>query len=64
MTVIEVIRNYGLRKFEKTYKNQYGNSCNLIDLYELAQMEVKGISINFPTKEVTITVIEHAEIAE
>lgn len=61
MTVIEVVRNYGLENFEKTYKNQYGNSRNLIPLDKLPTLEVKGISINFPTKEVTITVIERAE---
>lgn len=61
MTVIEVIRKYGLEDFKKTYRNQYGNSCNLMKLDKLAQMEVKGVGINFPTQEVTITIIEHAE---
>lgn len=61
MTVIEAIRRYELEDFEKTYNNQYGNFCNLIPLDKLPQMEVKGISINFPTKQVKITVIQHAE---
>ena len=64
MTVIEVIRKYGIEDFEKTYKNQYGNSRNLIPLDKLPKMECKGIHINFPTKEAEITVIEHAELAE
>ena len=58
MTVIEVVRHYGLGDYAKAYNNQYGNFCNLINLDKLAKMEVKGISINFPTKQVTITVIE------
>lgn len=62
MTVIEVIRKYGLEDFSKSYLNQSGNSRNLIPLDKLTQMEVKGININFPTNEVTITIIETAEV--
>ena len=61
MTVIEVVRKYGLEDFSKHYRNQYGNSCDTMDIMKLKDMEVKGISINFPTNEVTITIIEHAE---
>ena len=61
MTVIEVVKKYGLEDFSKTYRNQYGNSCNLMNLDKLKSIKVKGISINFPTQEVTITIIEHAE---
>ena len=58
MTVIEIIRKYGLQDFDKSYKNQYGNDCNFIPLDYLPTMEVKSISINFPTNTVQITVIE------
>lgn len=58
MTVIEVIEKYGLGDFEKQYKNQYGQSCNLIPLNYLPQMQVKNININFPTNQVTITIIQ------
>jgi hypothetical protein len=61
MTVLELVKNYGLGDFDKHYKNQYGNSCDLMNIFKLKDMEVKGISINFPTKEATITVIEHEE---
>ena len=62
MKVIEVIRKYSLEDFRKTYRNQYGNSCDLMNLEKLTKMEVKSVSINFPTQEVTITIIEHAEV--
>ena len=58
MTVIEVVKKYGLEDFSKEYNNQYGNFCNLIPLNKLMYMEVKAISINFPTNQVTITVIQ------
>lgn len=58
MTVIEIIKKYGLEDFEKEYHNQYGNLCNLINLDDLKNMEVKSIAINFPTQSVTITVIQ------
>ena len=58
MKVSEVIRNHGLEDFTRTYRNQYGNLCHLIYFDELANMEVKSVNINFPTKEATITVIE------
>ena len=61
MTVIEVIRKYGLEEFTKTYNNPYGNFCNLKPLDKLTDMKVKAISINFPTKECTITIIEEDE---
>ena len=59
MTVIEVVRKYELELFRKEYKNQYGNPCNLINLDELKDMEVKGVDINFPTNQVTITIIKN-----
>lgn len=61
MTVLETIQKYGLEDYSKEYHNQYGNSVNLINLKKLAAMEVKGIYINFPTQEATITIIEHCE---
>ena len=63
MTVIEVVKKYELEDYEKHYKNQYGNARDLIPIDKLMHMKVKGISINFPTQEVTITFIEHAEEA-
>lgn len=60
MTVIETIKKYGLEDYSKTYNNQYGSFTNLLPLNELAQMEVKGIAINFPTNQVTITVIQRS----
>lgn len=61
MTVLEVVKKYNIEDFEKTYNNQYGNSCNLMKLDELMNMEVKSINIHFPTKAVKITVIQHEE---
>lgn len=61
MTVVECVKKYGLEEYDKEYKNQYGNARNLMNLDKLATMEVKGIYINFPTKSVTITIIERDE---
>ena len=61
MTVIEIVKKYGLEDFAKDYNNQYGNFCNLIPLKDLMKLEVKAININFPTNHVTITVIEEAK---
>ena len=57
MTVLEVVKKYGLEDYKKSYKNLLGNDRNLLPLAQLADMEVKSISINFPTNEVTITVV-------
>lgn len=59
MTVIEVVRKYGLEDFAKSYKNVYGNSVNLKNLDELAQAEVKAVSVNLPTQEAEITILEY-----
>lgn len=59
MTVIETVKKYGLELFEKEYQNQYGNSCNLMNLEELKNMEVKSINIHFPTNHATITIIKN-----
>lgn len=59
MKVIEVIRKYGLEDFKKDYKNTLGNSYNLVNIDSLKEMEVKSININFPNKEVEITVINY-----
>lgn len=61
MTLIEVIKKYGLEDFAKFYHNQYGCSCNLKNLDKLKHMEVKAVSINFPAKEATITILEYTE---
>lgn len=56
MTVTELINQYNLAGYEKHYLNLYGNSRDTsFPLSELKDMEVKGVSINFPTKEATIT---------
>ena len=57
MKLIEAARQYGLSELAKTYKDQYGNSVDTMDIRKLAWMEVKSISINLPTQEATITVI-------
>ena len=59
MKVIEVIRKYSLEDFKKDYKNTLGNSYNLVNIDSLEDMEVKSININFPNKEVEITVINY-----
>lgn len=56
MTVIEVIKKFGLEDFSKYYKNANGTPRNVsFPLMELVDLEVKGIDVNFPTNEVTIT---------
>lgn len=55
MTVIEIIKKYELEDYSKTYKNAYGVTRNFVPLDKLAATEVKDISINFPEKEVVIT---------
>lgn len=58
MKVLELIREYDLGTYSKSYKNLNGMNCNVsIPIPELCEMEVKAVSINFPTKEVTITVV-------
>ena len=61
MKVVEVVRNYNLWNFDKHYKNQYGESRNLIPLNKLTGMEVKSVYVNFPSNIVEITIIEKAE---
>lgn len=58
--VITVIKKYGLEEYKKSYNNQYGNFCNLLPLDQLMKMEVKSVNIHFPTKEVTITIIQRS----
>jgi len=56
MTVLELINKYDLGDFDKHYKNLYGNLRDTaFSLEELKQIEVKAVSINFPTMEATIT---------
>lgn len=59
MNVKEIIKQYDLEDFKKDYKNTVGNSYNLVNIESLADMEVKSININFPTKHVDITVINY-----
>lgn len=58
MTVLEIIKKYELEDYDKSYKNVYGNSCNLINLDELKEIEVKDIYINLRTNTATITIFE------
>lgn len=58
MTVIEVVRKYGLEQFDKAYVNQFGFPRNLIPLRELVDMVAIGVSINLNTNEATITIVE------
>lgn len=60
MTVIEVVKKYGLGDFNKHYENQWCQNRDLMNIFKLAEMEVKSVSVNFPTQEATITIIEHA----
>lgn len=52
-----------LKGFEKKFKNVYGNEINILDMYsrgeieDLGEVEIKDICVNFPAKEVTITVL-------
>lgn len=56
MTVLEIIKKFELEDFDKYYKNAFGEPRDLAFKFEeLKNMEVKGVDINFPTGEVTIT---------
>lgn len=57
MTVLEVVKKYGLEDFTKHYDDVYGCRCNLLNLDDLKTRRVKAIRINFPTKEATITIL-------
>lgn len=58
MTVLEVVRQYGLADYSKAYYSANGNRCDTrYPLDKLTGMLVKSISINFPTKEVKITLM-------
>ena len=59
MIVIELIKKYGLEDYKKQYKNVYGNQVDVTSLTfaELVAKEVKGVYINFPTKECDITIL-------
>ena len=63
MTVKEVLSNYNLEAFGKTYYNQFGNPCNVSceNLGEFFNSKVKSIDIHFPTNSVTITIIEEGK---
>ena len=59
MTVLQAIRKYNcgrLDGYNISYKNLFGESRNThFKLEKLKNMPVKAITINFPTKEVEIT---------
>ena len=56
MTVLEIIKEFHLEDYDKHYKNVFGNSRDIaFSLEELKHMEVKAVSVNFPTMEATIT---------
>lgn len=55
MTVIEIIKKYGLEDFDKRYKNLLGESRDTaFPLDELKNMEVKGVKVDIPTMEAVI----------
>ena len=59
MTVIELVRKYGLEDFAKSYKNVYGNAVNLKNLDELARTEVKSVSVNLLANTAEITILDY-----
>lgn len=62
MKVIELVREYHLELFEKTYKDVYGGIHNLVNLKELAQLEVRDVSINLKNNKATICVLDIEKI--
>jgi len=62
MKVIELVREYHLELFEKTYKDVYGITHNLVNLKELAQLEVRDVNINFKINKATICVLDIEKI--
>lgn len=59
MTIKEVITEYALELYKKTYKNVYGNEIDemLLDF----NSKVKDVYINFRNKTVIFTVLDNEE---
>lgn len=56
MTVLELVRTYGLEDFSKHYKNVLGISRDTAFIItELKDMKVKSVSIDFLAREANIT---------
>jgi len=62
MSVIDVVREYHLELVEKEYKDVYGERHNLVNLKELAQLEVRDFSLNLKLNKATICVIDIEKI--
>lgn len=61
-TVIEVIKEYHLEMADKIYKDVYGKEHNLVNLKELAHLEVKDFYYNLKTNEAVITTLDIEKI--
>jgi len=59
MTVAEVITEYVLERYKKTYKNIYGNEID--EIYLDFDRKVKDVYINFNSKTATFTVLSKEE---
>ena len=62
MKVIDVVREYHLELVEKEYKDVYGERHDLVNLKELAQLEVRDFSLNLKLNKATICVIDIEKI--
>jgi hypothetical protein len=62
MSVIDVVREYHLELVEKEYKDVYGERHDLVNLKELAQLEVRDFSLNLKLNKATICVIDIEKI--
>lgn len=58
MKVIEVIKKYNLEEYNVEYYNQYGNFVSSLHKKNFMDLTVKSISINFPTNQCKLTIIE------
>ena len=58
MKVMEVIKRYGLEDCSIEYHNQYGNFVSSSQKENIMNANVKAISINFPTNQCTLTIID------
>lgn len=59
MTVAEVITEYALERYKKTYKNIYGNQID--EIYLNFDRKVKDVYINFMNKTALFTVLSKEE---
>lgn len=62
MKVIDVVREYHLELVEKEYKDVYGEIHNLVNLKELAHLEVRDFYYNLKTNKAIICVLDIEKI--